>query len=326
MTLFFTVTTLQQLPQALALGESLRQHQPADRFVIGLADDSGQIPATFQCPYELIPVTALPVDLPLLSEKYNPAEFAAAVKPLFLRHLWQTRPEAEQVVYLAPSIYLYRPLTELTALFADSPLLLTPHLLRPPADEQWPDEKYFQNVGLFHAGFLGLRRSENADHFVEWWSQRAPERAFVDFCEGMCLDQVWLMMTVVFYPATRIVKNPGWHVGLWNLHERNLRSAGTQQTADGQPLAFFNFDGFVNRSLLFDGQNRVRLSAFPAAQALVRAYRQVVQRLDADLSRIAPAYGRQVIKYPLPAWRKSLLQSLRQTVQFIDTVDVPRKM
>ena len=126
MTLFFTVTTLQQLPQALALGESLRQHQPADRFVIGLADDSGQIPATFQCPYELIPVTALPVDLPLLSEKYNPAEFAAAVKPLFLQHLWQTRPEAEQVIYLAPSIFLYRPLTELPALFADSPLLLTP--------------------------------------------------------------------------------------------------------------------------------------------------------------------------------------------------------
>ena len=325
MTLFFTVTTLQHLPQALALGESLRQHHPAEAFVIGLADDERRLPHR---PFDadILPLSALQTAPETLSEQYNPAEFVAAVKPLFLKYLWESRPDATQLVFLAPTIFLYRPLHELDALLADAALLLTPHLLRPPADAHWPDEKYVQNVGLYHAGFVALRRSEDAAHFVDWWAERTPNRAFIRFCDGMCLDQVWLMLTVGFYETTRIVRHPGWHVGLWNLHERPLQAQGTTLLAGDEPLAFLNFDGLCNRSLLFDGQTRLRPRRLPLLTALLNDYRQTVARHDRGLSALAPAFGLQPLKYPLPAWRQSLLRRLRQTLEFIETVNIPRRM
>lgn len=322
MTVFLTVSTLRQLPEALALGESVRQHHPDSPFVIGLSDDITRLPAHFQCPYPLLPVSALSwPTVEDFSASYNWVEFSAACKPLFMQTVWQTYPQADELIYLDPTVFLYQPLTDLRTRYADASILLTPHLLRPPHDQKLPDEKHLQNIGLYHAGFLGLRRTEQAERFLQWWAGRVPERAYVDFCESQCTDQIWLMFAPMFYEDVAIVKHPGWNVGCWNVHERT----------EG-PIVFFNFSGLADGGGFFGNQNRFSLKQHPDVARLLRDYQQQInQPVYGELRRIQPAYGRQplpsvLLSAQLPAWRRALTSRLKRAVNFVETVYVPRKM
>ncbi|WP_128545216.1 hypothetical protein [Larkinella soli] len=323
MILFHTVCTIRQLPQALTLGESLQQHHPGEPFTIGLADDPSHLPAGFRCPYPLIHPEILNLtDLNRLSAQYTPAEFSAAVKPLFIRNQWQKGPEAERLVYLDPSVLLYRPLDDLSGRYGGASLLLTPHLLEPPVDRFYPDEKYFQNIGLYSSGFLALRRTAEAGRFLDWWSERVPERAFIRFCDALCTDQIWLALVPGLFDGVEIVKDRSWHVGLWNLHER-FQGAGFSP-------AFFNFKGIVDQEGYLQAQNRSRPGRHPVVRTLLEAYRNRIRPFDRTgevvLSGIEPAYGRQPFVPPLVGWRRNVVESLRETVRFIETVDVPRKV
>lgn len=321
---FLTVCTIRQLPQALALGESLKRHHASDPFIIGLCDAVSQLPTGFQRPDSLITLDQVAIpDREQRSQQYTSAEFLAACKPLFIKHVYQTQSGCDWVVYLDPSVYLYQPLAELTNQFADATLLLTPHFLKQLTDNAFPDEKYIQNIGLYSSGFLGLRRSSEATRFLDWWSDRVPERAFARPCEGMYTDQIWLVLTPGLFEGVTIVKNPGWHLGLWNLHERPA-----YETAH---IAFLNYKGLADQEGYFQAQNRVRLSAFPLIKNLLRDYQNRVQYhnragVSVPLDSVAPAYGQQPFKMPLRGWRKEAVETLRQTVKYIETVDVPRKM
>ncbi|MFD1143390.1 hypothetical protein ACFQ4C_19835 [Larkinella insperata] len=317
---FLTVCTIRQLPQALALGESLHQHHPADSFVIGLCDDPSHLPTGFTIPYPTVLLSDLSIpDQDQLSQQYTPAEFVAACKPLFIKHLYARQPENTWLIYLDPSVYLYQPLTEVRSRYADATLMLTPHLLKPLTDNAYPDEKHFQNVGLYSSGFVGLRHTAETTRFLDWWSSRVPERAFARPCEGMYTDQIWLVLTPGLFEGVTIVKNPGWHLGLWNLHER---------PTDETSLVFLNYKGIVDQEGYFQAQTRVKISAYAAVQTRRQEYQKRLRQLNAraELSAIAPAYGLQPFKPPLKGWRKKTVESLRETVQFIETVDVPRNM
>jgi hypothetical protein len=317
MTTFLTVCTIRQLPQALALGESLQQHHPADSFVIGLCDDFSHLPTGFQLPYPTVSLRELAIpDLEQLSQQYTPQEFIAACKPLFTSHVYKNQSKNEWLVYLDPSVYLYQPLTDLQSRYADATLLLTPHLLNPLADNADPDEKYFQNVGLYSSGFLAIRHTDEAARFLNWWSSRVPERAFARPCEGMYTDQIWLALTPGLFEGVTIIKNLNWHLGLWNLHERPSES-----------IIFLNYKGLADDEGYFQAQNRGRISEYPVIKKMLLAYQDRLRQFNLNgLSTVFPAYGLQPFKPPLKRWRKKAVETLRQTVQFIETVDVPRKM
>lgn len=304
----------------MLLGESVRRCHPDDLFVIGLADHPNHVPGTFKSPYPLLSVNDLPIpNREQLSQQYTSAEFTAACKPLFIRQAGSMHPTAKRVVYLDPTIELYQPLTEL---FADQAILLTPYLLQPPADQAFPDEKYFQNIGLYNSGFLALNRSAEADRFLTWWCDRVPERAFIDFCQGLCTDQIWLALVPGMFNEVGISKLRGWHVGLWNIHERVSRQAATQT-----PLVFFNFKGLVDQDGFFVAQDRTSLNDYPAIKQLLSDYNRRLKTADNQaFASVKPAFGQQPTKLPLMGWRKKATETLQETVRFIDTVDIPRKM
>ncbi|RAJ92133.1 hypothetical protein LX87_05097 [Larkinella arboricola] len=317
---FLTVCTIRQLPQALALGESLQRHHPSDSFVLGLCDDPSHLPTGFTIPYPVILLSALLLpDQDQLSQQYTPAEFVAACKPLFIKYLYSNQAEDTWLVYLDPSVYLYQPLTDLQSRYADATLLLTPHLLKPLTDNAFPDEKHVQNIGLYSSGCIGLRHTAETTRFLNWWSSRVPERAFARPCEGMYTDQIWLVLTPGLFESVTIAKNPGWHVGLWNLHER---------PTDENSLVFLNYKGIVDQEGYFQAQTRVKISAYPAIQKLRNAYQSRLRQFDpgANLGSTTPAYGLQPFKPPLKGWRKKTVETLRETVQFIENVDIPRNM
>lgn len=344
---FVTISTIRQLPQAFALGDSLRHHatdadgQP-EPFLIGLADDPAHLPAGFVPPYPLLALeSVLPAEtLTALSATYTPTEFAAACKPRFIVDVFSRHPDAPRLVYADPNVLFLRPLTAVWDHLREANALLTPHITQNPGnqatpsqawpDQAWPDEKFFQNVGLYSADFLAFRRSAETDRLLAWWQDRAETRAYVDFCAGLCTDQLWLMHMPVFFPNTRLVKNSGWHVALWNLPQRILQADGANWRVTGpananEPVLFFNAKGLFNADEgFFQHQTRLRLADRPDARALLAMYRQAVAvHTNPALTTVAPAHGQQPEPVVLRGWRRATVRSMRAITRFFDRVPLP---
>ncbi|GAB3783518.1 hypothetical protein GCM10028818_41680 [Spirosoma horti] len=334
--MLLTICTIRQLPQALALGDSFSQHttQETDKplVLIGLADDPAQLPAGFVSPYPLLPIQELlaPAALEALSARYTPTEFAAACKPLFITEAFKRFPQEDKLLYADSAIQFLGSLSAIWEQLATSTALITPFITRSPGDSYWPDEKFFQNVGLYNADFLAFSRSDETDRLLAWWDDRVRERAFIDFCAGQCLDQLWLMHVPVFFRDVRVIRNPGWHVGLWNLPERTIQKEDSTWLVSGpggenQPLQFINFKGLANPDEgFFPYQNRLQLTQYPAVGSLLTSYRQrlaTYQTLAAGTTR--PAYGQQPEPVVLRGWRSTARESLQRLTRFIDQVHIP---
>lgn len=334
--MLLTICSIHQLPQALALGDSFSHHSTPSTdkplVLIGLVDDPANLPAGFVSPYLVLPVQDLlaPTALEALSDKYTPTEFAAACKPLFIKEAFRRFPQEDNLIYADPAIQFVGSLSPIWEKLATATALITPFITKSPGDLLWPDEKFFQNVGLYSADFLAFRRSTETDRLLAWWDDRGRERAFVDFCAGSCLDQLWLMHVPVFFRDVFVIRNPGWHVALWNLPERTLQQEGTAWRVSGpggqnQPLQFINFKGLENPDEgFFPYQQRLQVAQRPEIHAWLTSYRQSLKPYqNKGLDSIKPIYGKQREPVILRGWRHAARQSLQRLTSFIDRVPIP---
>ena len=324
MLVFLTVCTGRQLPAAVVLQNSVRQWHPGAEFVIGLADTVP--PQLSASPAHLWPIERFwhQDDLTRRSAQYTTTEFAAATKPTFIRAVYERFADCDTVVYVDPTTFFYQPVTDELARHPGANLLLTPHLSRPPADDLQPDEKHVQNVGLYSAGLLVFRRSHATSQFLAWWEGRVADRAFIRFCDGLCLDQIWLMYAPAFLAGVAVVTTPGWNVGLWNLHEHTLTRPGgsNQWLADGiSPVVSVNFCGLTNPGEgLFPYQTRLQPARRPDVQQLITDYRkQYVMTIDHH----KPAYGQRPEPPVLRGWQKTVADTLHTVSRRIETAPVP---
>lgn len=334
--MLLTICTIQQLPQALTLGDSFSHFAGTETLapvLIGLVDKSDHLPPNFTSPYPILPVNdLLPAEtIATLSAQYTPTEFAAACKPLFIAEAFRRYPETDVVVYADPNIQFLAPLAPLWHQLNTATILLTPFLIRQlPTDRQWPDEKFFQNIGLYSADFIAFRRSSETDRMLAWWDDRVRNRAYINFCDGLCLDQLWLMHVPVFFRGVQVVKNPGWHVALWNLPERPiLANRGgwliNGPTAQTQPLLFMNFKGLLNPDEgFFSHQTRLHLSNRPHVTVLYNKYRHAVDQHAFRIGKVSPpAYGQQPEPVVLRGWRHRTYNTMQTVVRFLDRVYLP---
>lgn len=332
--MLLTLCTVRQLPQAFALGDSFRQfagQAATEPILIGLVDRVDALPAGFTSPYTLLPVAELvPADeLATLSAQYTPTEFAAACKPLFISEAFRRYPDVKNLVYADPNVQFLSPLTTLWHQLDTATILLTPFITRSLSAGE-PDEKFLQNIGLYSADFLAFRRSPETDRMLRWWDDRVRTRAYVNFCAGLCLDQIWLMHVPVFFRQTRLIRNPGWHAARWNLPERTLTPEADHWLVNGpageqEPLLFFNFKGLFNPNEgFFTHQNRPYRSGKSPVSALLATYRQAVDQYNVPTTHSHPsAYGQQPEPPVLRGWRYAMVQSMRTVVHFLDHVYLP---
>ena len=322
-----TVCSIQQLPEAILLGNAIKRFHPDATFVIGLADDIAHLINVASIPFPLLTVTEVlgANEVARLSQQYTPTEFVAAVKPALLKAVYEQVDDLTTLVYADPTVYFYNPLNALLDPLQTANLLLTPHVTKPPNDRYLPDEKQFQNVGLYSAGFLALRRSAESERFLGWWDSRVRDRAYIDFCEGFCIDQIWLMHVPAFFDGVRIIHDLTWHAALWNFHERRLtRKTYGWFVIDQGYLQFVNFKGLTNSDEgFFPYQTRLKLRDRPDLQQLIMDYRQQVQPYRQAQFEQKPAYGLQPEPVILRGWRKKTVDSLRKVNAFIDTMPIP---
>lgn len=328
--MLITVCTIAQLPQALTLGRSFHHHHPDQPFVIGLADDAHHLPTGWQSPFPLLTLAdaGFSADaIAALSARYTPTEFKAATKPAFIRAAYD-RFFQSGMLYADPSAYVFAPLSSLFNALSTHSLLLNPHWLTAPTDNRLPDEKHLQNVGLYSSGLIGFGRHPETKRMLDWWHERVQEHGHIDFCNGQCLDQTWLMHVPSFFANTGILKEPGLQVSLWNVPERQLSQTaqGWQVTHGGQttPLLTADFLGMLRPDEgLFQQQTRFVLSQRPDANQLLNEY-QAALREQAALAPapVAPAYGQQPEPVVRRGWRRTAHSRLSQLSRWIDTVPI----
>src|SRR4051812_34285190 len=178
-----TIIAKNYLAHARVLAQSFREHHPDGRFTVLIIDNfEGYIEAEAE-PFEIV----TPEDLRLpefadMASRYDVLELSTAVKPWLLEYLLE---RDDHVVYLDPDIRIFAPIEDIAEACRRSELVLTPHNLTAiPRDGRKPSEGDILIAGAYNLGFIGLGRSETADHLLEWWSERLRTDCIVDPVKG----------------------------------------------------------------------------------------------------------------------------------------------
>lgn len=239
-----TIVAENYLAQASVLAESFYKTHPNGVFTTLILDRNLNRLQPLGLAGQIISIDDLPIESRTLYEmvaSYSVMELATALKPKFLEYLLAKFKSPS--VYLDPDIFVYSPLDDIFYTLADTPIVLTPHAVRPiPRDGLETSEETIRHAGTFNLGFIGV--SPRATQFLEWWHERLITDAVVDLAHGLFTDQRWIdFVPSLFEFAT--LRDPGFNVAYWNLHERRLAFEPSGLiTVDGSLLKFMHFSGF----------------------------------------------------------------------------------
>ncbi|MFN8356513.1 MAG: glycosyl transferase [Spirosomataceae bacterium] len=311
MTLAFTICSVNYLAQAKTLGDSLAKHCPEIKYVIGLTDqladkviDKSQLPQA-----ELLEVHQLNIpNFKWMCQHYDITELNTAVKPYFIDYLFQRETEVNKLIYFDPDIIVYQPLTELSRWLDHYSIVVTPHICSPVTDGYHPSEETHLNTGIFNLGFIALRRAEDTQRFVNWWKEKLAYECKIDLANGLFVDQNWVNFAPYYFQNTIIIKNLGYNVAYWNLHERLLHHNNSQWTVqsllsqENTPLIFFHYSGYqlAKPTVLSKYQNRFTFEQRPDVVPLFEDYaHQLHNNGNAYFAQFACSYIRpkKVIRY-----------------------------
>ncbi|UTA70140.1 hypothetical protein [Emticicia sp. 21SJ11W-3] len=245
--LFFTLCHINQLPNAILLGDTIRENHPSAIYFIGLIDKAERIPSAFQSPYRIVSVDELVIpDFETMAATYNTLELLNNTKPFFAKYALQ---QSDKVLYLDCTSVLFNPVDFISQDLNHYSIILVPQLLHAGVH---PDEKQILNTGIYHSGFIGFKKSDETIRFLDWWGKNTTQKGSTNLCIGLNSDQLWLEHVPNFYDNVLLSKNNGINIGPWNLPERKI-DASTNKV-NGQPLISVNFKGMpywpaLNRKL-----------------------------------------------------------------------------
>jgi hypothetical protein len=285
---------------ARVLAESFFAHHPDGSFTVLVVDDEqremiagDELEQRIEW-WRLADLGLDTAEIHRLAGIYDVTELSTSVKPLFLRSL--TRIHEASVIYLDPDIRVFGSLAHVTRLADAHGLVLTPHMTGPiPDDGRQIDALFVLAAGVYNLGFAAVAPS--AGPCLDWWWQQTRRRALNDVQQQMFTDQRWAdFMPSLF--SHHLLKDPGYNVAYWNLHERPVTRAHGRLYARNVPLRFFHFSGFSARTpwLLSRHQGerpRILLSEHPVLAALCDDYASALGRAGSAASNQRP-YGWEI--------------------------------
>lgn len=278
---FFTICSKNYQAFAKTLLDSLAEtHPDIDRYLL-LADKKDNSLSNNSVRNNCHIFWVEDIDIPNLNRMafmYNIMEFNTSVKPFFIKQLFDMG--YRKIVYLDPDIYVYRPLSYVFSLLDDNCILLTPHILSPiPEDGLEPTELHISTSGMYNLGFIALRKSSEVDSFLSWWMDRLREKCVIDHAHGIFVDQRWVDFVPSFLQKVFIIREKGYNVAYWNLHERlpiSFDESGPRTV--GEPLYFYHFSGLdiYNPHHISKFQNRYTLDSDNGLMTLCTKYQETI--------------------------------------------------
>ena len=311
MNVIFTLCSNNYLAHAKTLGDSVIAHNPSYIFIIGLVDKKDQrIDYTSFSPHIIILVEDIGIEkFDELPKKYNIIEFNTCVKPSYFKFIFNNYKEVRNVFYVDPDIMLFNNFTELENLLFKYDILITPHILSPITyDGLYPSENLFLNYGLYNLGFIGVNRNTVTEFkFLDWWETRTLNLGFNDTVNGYFVDQLWINFVPLFFKNVKILRDFGYNVAPWNLHERTVIFRNNQFTLSGDDkFYFFHFSSYNYREpqKMSKYYDRYKFENFPELKELYNEYHNNLIKNEVQfLSKISCYY--MDIKLVIPAQIKT---------------------
>ncbi len=245
-TIIVTTCSANHLAQAKGLGDSLLQHNPGYKLMIGLVDKlAGRVTSDYCSPHELVEAHELNIsEFSQMCEAYDVFELNCALKVFFAIHAFK-KYKAEKVIFLDSDMLVFSSLHFVENELEKKSILLTPHILTPfKKDGKRPFEREMLKNGVFNGGFFAVKNNEEGNSFLNWWKERMIDQCYVNLKEGMFVDQKWLNLAPIFFSALGWLQHPGCNAAYWNLHERTISKKENQFYVNDEPLLFFHFSGY----------------------------------------------------------------------------------
>lgn len=242
----FTLCSNNYLAQAKVLGDSYLKHHPKSQFIIGLIDELNEnLNYNIFDDFIIIPVKSIGIEnLEVYLQKYNIIEFNTFSKPFYFQYLFKNY-NSSSIIYLDPDIKIFLSLDEIKTNLVHNDIIITPHLLTPRLDKIVQFETLILNVGIYNLGFIALKKCLNVDDFLTWWGNRLKQYCFIDFINGLFVDQIWTNYIPVYFKNHHILRGFGYNMGYWNFEERTLKLIADNYYVNSKDkLYFFHFSSF----------------------------------------------------------------------------------
>ena len=286
--LICTIITKSYLAHARALAESIREHNPGlPPLLVLLADrvDGYFDPANE--PFQMIQLEDL-ADQQAVQEMsfyYTPFEFCCALRGCLHNHILD-RTEAQSWIFLDSDILVFHELSEIFRQIDSNSIVLSPHLSEPSRPE---DEIGMLHAGIYNAGFLGLRRSDETRAFVAWFQQRLRWYCLEDH-PFVFVDQAWLEHVPVFFSRVSLLRDIGANLGHWNLRGRNISRSHQGFFVDGSPIKFIHFSGWdiVMPEMVSRHNPHLDPSTCPGWEEVAADYAKLLYKSGCDAVRNLP--------------------------------------
>jgi hypothetical protein len=247
MPVFCTVVTRSYLAYARVLTQSLRKHHPEARVVVLIVDETQGSAGTEE--FEIVVPQELGVDRARLHEMasiYDARELCTALEPALCLHL--LRRSEDPVVYLDADSRVFSRLDGVDELARKHSLVLSSHWLHPVSyldrrGRALPiyDDSILLAYGQFNAGFFAV--THEALPFLAWWDGWLLHHCVHQLDQYLSGNQRWLDCVPSLFQHY-VLRQPGFNVAYWNLHERSLSKEAGRYLCDGEPLRLFHFSKF----------------------------------------------------------------------------------
>jgi hypothetical protein len=240
-----TIIAKNYLAFARTLVQSFLTFNPDYKCYVLIVDDFEEyINPAEEC-FEIVKLTDLGIPhLPGFCFKYNIKELCTAAKASLLDYLISEK-SVRRLLYLDPDILVTASLDAIFEELGTADIVLTPHLDTDyPDDDLLPDDGNILRAGQFNLGFIGIRSSENAQSFLNWWKPKLYKNCVVDVSHGYFVDQKFIDFVPIFFKNLFVERNAGYNVAYWNLHSRRISGENGAWKCNGGPLYFFHFSGY----------------------------------------------------------------------------------
>jgi glycosyltransferase involved in cell wall biosynthesis len=243
-----TVAQGATLPGAIALANSLAESNPEVEMTIVRADRFHQAEAGpgdgSHGPLHIVGLDALPIEdvvLFQLATVLTIDELEAVLRPWVLALVLAG--EAQAALYLSPDSYVCDRLDDLFALTERYSMVVTPRFESLPlGDDLLPTEEQILADGFLEEGLVAIGR-QGKEVLGSWQT-----RVITDFLgaagETLLGGRRWFDVVARIFDAY-VLRDSGYAIAHWNLHEREITRSGDAYLANGVPartLRFRNYD------------------------------------------------------------------------------------
>jgi glycosyltransferase involved in cell wall biosynthesis len=310
-----SLVTASHLAYAQVLADSVHAHEPDAVVTILVLDD--ELPDHDGRDWRAISPRQLDLgedEFRVMASIYDAYELSCALKPWLIRSVLE---HEESTLFLDSDMLVLGPLTEVFDRARRRPLVLTPHLIEPPAPANEPSELWILLAGTFNLGFMAASRG--AMPFLDWWSAHLRRDCLDDADGGFVVDQRWVALAPGYFDID-IWRDPAWNCAYWRLADRPIAFDGRVLLVDGQPVTTFHFSGFdpVRPQLLtWHLQHRpsVLLSENPSLAAFCELYRDRLLAAGHETHRLRSygfgrlAAGLELDRLMRRAYRRGVLEA-----------------